>query len=113
MASKPLVSLVFATKITTSWQTIYTAPNGVDSVGIDASTFNNYTSTQTKISVRLIRSSTGDENQIISNQSIRGNDNFLSPGLIGQALVTGDQIQAMASNNDRITCFITGTEVSS
>lgn len=113
MATTPLKSLVFAQKITTSWQTIYTAPDGVDSIGIDAATFNNYATSQTKISVRLIRTTTDVENQIITNQSIRGEDNFLSPGLIGQALISGDKIEAIADDNDRITCFITGTEVTS
>ncbi len=112
MANKPLQSVVFAKELTQSFVDLYTVESGVVSFGIDAVVFNNYLSVKVDVTVRLIRTGSGTQNnEVTTNKTIRGEENFLAPGLIGQALQTGDKIQAKASNANSVTAFITGTKV--
>ena len=112
MASNPLKSVTFAQELTTDYVTVYEVLTDVLRFGIDAVVFNNYTTSKKDVSVRFIRTGSGTLNdEVITNKTIRKEDNFLAPGMIGQGLVTGDLIQAKASANTSVTLFITGTEI--
>lgn len=112
MASNPLVQLADGFALTTSFQDIYTVPSTKSRAGIDAATFNNYSSANVTITIRLIQSGSGDIfDELITNEKIRAGKNFLAPGIIGQSLITGGKIQAKVSANSSVNANITGTEI--
>ncbi len=115
MATNPLVPLVSAFDVTTSFSTAYTVPAGKIRVGIDAVVFNNYSNNSVTFSVRLVQvTDVGSEtvlNEVISDKDIRSSDNDLAPAMIGQSLATNGQIQVKASANSAVSLTITGTEV--
>ena len=113
MASNPLTPIGEGFDLTTSYQAIYTVSAGVARAGIDAIVFNNYSSSNVTISVRVSQSATHDVfDEIVTDRIIRANDNFLAPGLIGQALLTGGTIQALVSANSSVSGKLTVTEIS-
>lgn len=110
MATTPLTPLVSAFDLTTSYQDLYTVPTGVQSVGIDAAVFNNYSGSTVEYSVRLVQSGSGGVlSEVITDKSIRAMSNDLAPAIIGQALQVGGKIQAKASANGSVNANITGT----
>ena len=112
MASTPLVPLVSGFDLTTSFQDIYTVPADKSRAGIDAATFNNYSSANVTITIRLIQSGASDIfDEIITAETIRAGKNFLAPAMIGQALITGGVIEAKVSVNNSVNANITGTTV--
>lgn len=112
MASFPLQSVVFAEELTTSFVPLYTVESGTNEFGIDAATFNNHTTSNVKVTIRLLRGGAGgNENEVVTNRVIRSEESFLAPSIIGQALKEGDQIEAKADTASAITAFITGTKV--
>lgn len=115
MASNPLIPVVGNVFLTTSFTTLYTVESGVSKFGIDAACFNNTSNATPKItySVRLVQSGSSDPgDELITNKTIRAEQNDLAPGIIGQALLTGGQIQAKASEAGVVSVSITGTKVS-
>jgi hypothetical protein len=113
MASTPLTPIGTGFDLTTVFQTIYTVPADKSRAGIDAIVFNNYSSTNRTITIRLIQDGSGDVfDEVVTDRTIRAKDNFLSPGLIGQALLTGGIIQVKVSANNAINGKLTVTEIS-
>lgn len=112
MASTSLTPVTSGFDLTTSFQDIYTVASGVSRAGIDAATFNNYSSSNVTITIRLVQSGTSDVfDEIITTETIRAGKNFLAPAMIGQALVSGGKIQAKVSANSSVNANITATEV--
>lgn len=112
MASTPLIPVTSGADLTTSFQDLYTVPADKARAGIDAATFNNYSSANVTITIRLIQSGTGDIfDEIITKETIRTGKNFLAPAMIGQALLTGGKIQAKVSVNSSVNANITVTEI--
>jgi len=112
MASNPLIPIGTGFDLTTVFKTIYTVPADKARAGIDAIVFNNYSSSNTTITIRLIQSGAGTIlDEIVTERTIRGKDNFLAPGLIGQALLTGGTLQAKVADNDRVNGKLTVTEI--
>jgi len=112
MASTPLIPVGTGFDLTTAFKTIYTVPNDKSRAGIDAIVFNNYSDFNTTITIRLIQLGSGDIfDEVITDRKIRAKDNFLAPGLIGQALFTGGILQAKVANNSRVNGKLTVTEI--
>ena len=112
MANNPLRVLASGIDLTTSFQDLYVVPTDKSRTGIDAATFNNYSSNNVTITIRLIQSGDGDIfDEIVTEETIRAGKNYLAPGLIGQAITTGGKIQALVSADDAINANITGTEI--
>ena len=114
MASNPLIPVVSGFDLTTDFQDVYTVPSDKLRVGIDAATFNNYSSVNITITVRLVQLGDGDVfDEIITNEVIRAEKNFLAPAMIGQALISGGKIQIKVSANSSVNAQITVTEIDS
>lgn len=112
MASNPLVPAVSGANLTTSFQDLYTVPDDKSRIGIDAATFSNYSSANVKITIRLVQSGSGDVfDELITTETIRAGKNFLAPGIIGHALITGGVIQAKVDANGAVNGNITVTEI--
>ncbi|MEE9119187.1 MAG: hypothetical protein V3U02_11440 [Calditrichia bacterium] len=112
MASTPLVPAANGIDLTTSFQDLYDVPLGKSRAGIDAATFNNYSSNNITVTVRLVQSGAGDIfDEIITEETIRAKKNFLAPAMIGQALLSGGKIQAKVSANNSVNANITVTEI--
>ncbi len=112
MASVPLIPIVSGFNLTTLFQDLYTVPSNKSRTGIDAATFNNYSSANVTITIRLIQSGSGDIfDEIITDEQIRAGKNFLAPAMIGQSLLSGGKIQAKVSVNDSVNANITATEI--
>lgn len=112
MASNPLTPIGTGFDLTTSFKTIYTPSLGALRGGVDAIVFNNYSSTTTTVTIRISQSSSDDIfDEIITEKKIRAKDNFLAPGLIGQAVLFGGTIKAKVSADGRISGKLTVTEV--
>jgi len=112
MASNPLIPGVSGFDLTTSFQDIYEVPADKARAGIDAATFSNYSSANVTITIRLVQSGSGDIfDELITEEKIRAKKNFLAPGIIGQALLTGGKIQAKVSANNAVNANITVTEI--
>lgn len=112
MASTPLVPIVSGFNLTTSFQDLYLVSEDLARIGIDAATFNNYSVNNVTITIRLVQSITGDIfDEIITTEIIRAGKNFLAPGIIGQAIITGGIIQVKVSANDSVNANITATTV--
>lgn len=112
MASNPLTPIGTGFDLTTVFQEIFTPDDGVARAGIDAIVFNNYSTSKVTITIRLSQSSTPDIfDEVITEKPIRKKDNFLAPGLIGQAILFGGSLQAKVSANDAVNGKLTVTEV--
>lgn len=112
MASTPATPLASGIDLTTSFQDLYEVPSGTLRTSIDAATFNNYSSVNVDITIRLIQSGSGDTfDELVTTETIRAGKNYLAPGIIGQALITGSKIQAKVSVNSSVNANITGTEI--
>jgi hypothetical protein len=112
MASNPLTPIGTGFDLTTSYTTIYTPNSGVNRGGIDAIVFNNYSGSNVTISIRLSQTDTTDLfDEVTTEKTIRSKDNFLAPGLIGQAIIFGGVLQAKVSANDSVNGKLTVTEV--
>jgi len=113
MATTPLTVAVSAFDVTTVYQTIYTVPTSKSGAGIDAIVFNNYSSSKIKYSVRIVQSGTATIlNEVITNKDVRAEDPDLAPSMIGQALISGAEVQAKASANNSVSATMTVTEIS-
>lgn len=114
MASTPLTPATSGFDLTTSFQDLYEVPENKSRAGIDAATFNNYSSSNVTITIRLIQSGDGDIfDEIITEETIRTKKNFLAPSMIGQYLLSGGKIQAKASAAGSVNANITVTEIES
>ena len=114
MASSPLVPGASGVNLTTSFQDLYEVPAGIVRAGIDAATFNNYSSSNVTITIRLVQSGSGDVfDELYTAETIRAKKPFLAPAIIGQALLLGGKIQAKVSANNSVNANITVTEISS
>jgi len=112
MATTPLQPIVFNGDLSTAYTDLYTVPNNVKSVGIEAVTLNNYSESTESYSIRIVQVGEGGElNEIITEKSIRAKDNDLAPAMIGHGLATGAKIQAKASANNAINMLITATVI--
>jgi len=112
MSSRPITSAFSAFDLTTDWQTIYEPDADVLRAGIDAITFNNYTSTNQDFSVRIVQSGTATVlNELITGKTIRASSNDLAPSVLGQAILFGGTLQAKASANNSISTTGTVTEI--
>jgi len=115
MASTPLQPVVQGVVLTTGFVELYEVESDIANFGIDAAAFNNVLTGTVLVSIRIIKSGetavTADE--IVTNRSIRKQDTFLAPSIIGQSLNTGDTIEAKADTANAINVFITGTKVNS
>lgn len=112
MSSNPLIPKGAGFNLTTAFQTLYTVPDDKSRAGIDAIVFNNYSSTTQTITIRLIQAGSGTIfDEVVTDRPIRAKDNFLAPGLIGQALLKGGKLQAKVSANDSINGKLTVTEI--
>lgn len=111
MASTPLVP-TGGIDLTTSFETLYTVPVNKARAGIDAATFNNYSSSNVTITIRLVQSGSGDVfDELVTTETIRAGKNYLAPGIIGHALLTGGTVQAKVSANSSVNANITVTEI--
>lgn len=114
MAITPLTPVVSGISLGTAYATIYTVPVDVTRVGIDAVAFNNYSSVNADLSVRIVQSGAGGIlNEIITEEPVRAKNNNLGSALIGQAIISGGEIQAKSSVANTINANITVTEISS
>jgi len=117
MASNPLIPISDegnGFNLTTSFQTIYTVPGDILRAGIDAIVFNNYSSSNTTITIRLSQTGSTDLfDEVVTERVIRKKDSFLAPGIIGQAILSGGTIQVKVGNDDRVNGKLTVTEISS
>jgi len=112
MASNPLIPIGVGFNLTTAFQTIYQVPSDKSRAGIDAIVFNNYSALNTTITIRLIQAGAGDIfDEVVTEKIIRAKDNFLAPGLIGQALLSDGALQVKVSANDRVNGKLTVTEI--
>lgn len=112
MASNPLVPASSGIDLTTNFQDIYVVPTDKARAGVDAATFNNYSSSNVTITIRLIQSGSGSVlDEIITTETIRAGKNFLAPAMIGQALLAGGKIQAKVSVNSSVNANVTVTEI--
>jgi hypothetical protein len=112
MASNPLTPIGGGFDLTTDFQTIFTPDQGVLRAGIDAIVFNNYSAFTTSITIRLSQAGTPDIfDEVVTNAKIRANDNFLAPGLIGQAILFGGILQAKVADNNRVNGKLTVTQI--
>lgn len=112
MASTPLIPVGNGFDLTTDFQVLYTVPFNKSRAGIDAIVFNNYSSSNTTVTVRIIQSGDGDLfDEVVTERTIRAKDNFLAPGIIGQAIISGGTIQAKVANNNRVNGKLTITEI--
>jgi len=112
MASKPLTPIGGGFDLTTVYQDIYTVPLDKARAGIDALVFNNYSSFIVTISIRVVQTDAGDIfDEVVTERKIRGKDNFLAPGIIGQALLTGGKLQVKVSADDSVNGKLTVTEI--
>jgi len=112
MASQPSVPIVSGFDLTDEFQDIFLVPTDVSRISIDAAVFNNYTSSNVKITVRIAQTTTSDIfDEIITLREIRALENFLSPALVGQAIFSGGVIQAKADTNSAVNCNITATKI--
>lgn len=116
MASTPLIPISDSGNgfnLTTVFQTIYIVPVDKARAGIDAIVFNNYSINNTTITIRISQSASNDLfDEVVTERLIRAKDNFLAPGLIGQAILSGGTIQVKVGNNDRVNGKLTVTEIS-
>lgn len=112
MATIPLSPVVSGASLDTEYKTLYSVPVGTSRIGIDAVVFNNYSATTATYSVRLVQSTPGNVlDEVITEKSVRAKSNDLGPAMIGQALLTGGEIQAKASIAGAINVAITVTEI--
>jgi len=112
MASTPLIPVGNGFDLTTSFQTIYTVPGDKSRAGIDAIVFNNYSSSNTTITIRIVQSGSGDLfDEVVTERTIRAKDSFLAPGIIGQSILSGGTIQVKVGDDDRVNGKLTVTEI--
>ena len=112
MASTPLTPIGDGFDLTTSFQDLYTVPADALRAGIDAVVFNNYSSANVTITIRLIQSGSGDVfDEVVTTRVIKALKNFLVPEIIGQSLLTGGKLQAKVSADDSVSGKLTVTEV--
>jgi len=110
MSSSPLTPLVNAFDLTTDWQVLYQVPTTALRTGIDASTFNNYTTGNVTYSVRIVQEGVGGVlNALIIDKTIRAGESDLSPAIIGQSILKSGVIEAKCSANSSVSVNITGT----
>jgi len=114
MASRPLTPVGTGFDLTTAFQVLYTVPADALRAGIDAIVFNNYSSLNVTVSIRISQTSTTDLfDEVITDETIKKGKNFLAPGIIGQAILTGGVLEAKVSANDSVNGKLTVTEVTS
>ena len=112
MASNPLINAVSGFDLTTDFLDLYEVSSGKLRAGIDAATFNNYSSANVTITIRLVQTGDGDIfDELVTEETIRAGKNFLAPAIIGQALVFGGKIQVKVSANNSVNANITVTEI--
>jgi hypothetical protein len=112
MASNPLINAVSGFDLTTSFQDLYLVPSDKSRSGIDAATFNNYSSANVTITIRLIQSGAGDVfDELVTTETIRAGKSYLAPPIIGQSLQTGGIISVKVSANSSVNANITVTEI--
>jgi hypothetical protein len=110
MASTPSVPIVSGSDLTTSWVKLYTVPAANNRIVIDAAVFNNYSSSNVTVSIRIAQGATADTfDETATEQKVRAQDNFLAPSIIGQAIGTSGTIWAKASANSSVNANITAT----
>lgn len=112
MASNPLINAVNGFDLTTIFQNLYAVPSGKSRAGIDAATFNNYSSANVTITIRIVQVEPGDIfDELVTNETIRAGKSYLAPPIIGQALGLGGVIQVKVSADDSVNANITVTEI--
>lgn len=112
MASNPLTPVGEGFDLTTVFQEIFTPDEGADRAGIDAIVFNNYSSNNVTITIRLSQTSATDIfDEVVTEKTIRSKDNFLAPGLIGQSILFGGSLQVKVSANGAVNGKLTVTEI--
>lgn len=112
MASNPLINAVSGFDLKTSFKDLYTVPSSKLRAGIDAATFNNYSSSNVTITIRLIQSGSSNVfDELVTTETIRAGKSYLAPPIIGQALISGGKIQVKVSANNSVNANITVTEI--
>ena len=112
MASNPLIPVGNGFNLTTSFQNIYTVPGDKSRAGIDAIVFNNYSTVNVTITIRIVQSGSGDLfDEVVTERIIRAKDSFLAPGIIGQSILSGGTLQALVSVNNSVNGKLTVTEI--
>lgn len=112
MASSPLIVAANGVDLTTAFQDLYLVPSDKSRAGIDAATFNNYSSANVTITIRLIQSGTSDIfDELVTAETIRAGKSYLASPIIGQALITGGIISVKVSANNSVNANITVTEI--
>jgi len=112
MASNPLVIAASGVDLTTAFQDVYLVPSDKARAGIDAATFNNYSSSNVTITIRLVQSGADDVfDELVTAETIRAGKSYLAPSIIGQSLQTGGIIKVKVSANSSVNANITVTEI--
>lgn len=112
MANTPSIPIVSGFDLTTSFQDLFLVGSGITRIIVDAATFNNYSSANVTITIRIAQSGTTDIfDEIITTETIRAKKNFLAPSMIGQAIGTAGVIQAKVSANSSVNANITATKI--
>lgn len=113
MASNPLINAVSGFDLTNVFQDLYLVPSDKSRAGIDAATFNNYSSANVTITIRLIQDGgAGDVfDELVTAETIRAGKSYLAPPIIGQSLGLGGILQVKVSANDSVNANITVTEI--
>jgi len=112
MASNPLIPVGNGFDLTTSFQNIYTVPLDKSRAGIDSAVFNNYSSTNATITIRIVQIGDGDLfDEVVTDRTIRAKESFLAPDIIGQSILAGGKLQVKVSINNAISGKLTVTEI--
>jgi len=112
MASNPLINAVSGFSLTTEFQTLYAVPSGKSRAGIDAATFNNYSTANVTITIRLVQDELSDIlDELVTEETIRAGKSYLAPPIIGQSLINGGKIQVKVSADNSVNANITVTEI--
>lgn len=112
MASIPLIPGGSGLDLTTSFTDMYVVPSSRSRAGLDAIVFNNYSTSNVTISLRLVQAGAGDIfDEVVTDLIIKAGRNYLAPSIIGQALTAGGKLQAKVSANNSVNGQITVTEI--
>ena len=115
MATSPSILMTSSFDLTTDFLEMYETASNQSRTIIDAVNFNNYSSANVTISIRIIQSgllSAGDVlDELTTDAEIRAGESYLAPEVIGQAIQRGGIIAAKASANSSVNVNMTGTTI--
>lgn len=108
MAITSSFPIVGGFSVTTAFTTLYTVVSPYNRINITAAVFNNYSSSNVTLSIRVNQEGTGSSlTEIVTDFEVRAGESFIVSEIIGQAVSLGGTIEAKASANSSLNAAIT------